>query len=85
MGSKEKLISRFKRQPKDFTYSEMVRLFSILGFTKNNKGATSGSRVEFVRDKEEISYTLHRPHPGNTIKGYVMKQVLQFLKDNELI
>ncbi len=31
MGSKEKLIERFKRQPKDFTYDEVVRLFSIFG------------------------------------------------------
>lgn len=33
MGSKEKLIERFKRQPKDFTYDEVVRLFSIFGYS----------------------------------------------------
>lgn len=30
MGTKEKLIDRFKRQPKDFTFDEMVKL--LIGF-----------------------------------------------------
>lgn len=50
MGSKEKLIERFKRLPKDFTYDEVVRLFNVFGYTECNKGATSGSRVEFISD-----------------------------------
>lgn len=31
MGTKEKLIERFKRQPIDFTFDEMERLLSFLG------------------------------------------------------
>ena len=30
MGTKEKLVERFKRQPKDFTFNELTRLFQIL-------------------------------------------------------
>lgn len=45
MGTKEKLIERFKSQPKDFNWDELVRLFSIFGYKIDNKGKTSGSRV----------------------------------------
>lgn len=48
MGTKEKLIERFKRQPNDFTFDELERI--------------------------------HKPHPGNILKGYAMKQVLEELK-----
>lgn len=80
MGTKEKLIERFKSQPKDFTWSEYARLFNVLGFELNNKGKTSGSRVMFI--KREMSYTAHKPHPERFIKGYVMKQTLEFLTKN---
>ena len=55
MGTKEKLIERFKSQPKDFNWDELVRLFSIFGYKIDNKGKTSGSRVIFA--KGESSYT----------------------------
>ena len=83
MGTKEKLIQRFVSQPKDFTWDELVRLFGIFGYEISNKGKTSGSRVIFV--KGESSYTAHNPHPDSIIKSYVIKQVLEFLKNNELI
>ena len=69
MGTKEKLIERFKSQPKDFNWDELVRLFSIFGYKIDNKGKTSGSRVI----------------PGSIVKGYVMKQVFEFLTKNKLI
>lgn len=81
MGTKEKLIARFKSNPKDFTWDEFVRLFSILGYEIDNKGKTSGSRTIFF--KGEISYTAHKPHPENIVKTYVIKQALSFLIKNE--
>lgn len=83
MGTKEKLIERFKKQPNDFNWNELVRLFSVLGYQIDNKGKTSGSRVIFV--KRNSSYTAHKPHPGSIVKTYVMKQVFDFLTKNELI
>ena len=83
MGTKEKLIKRFQTLPKDFTWDEFVRLFGVLGFELGNKGKTSGSRVIFTKGK--LSYIAHKPHPERYIKSYVMKQVLQFLTDNELL
>lgn len=83
MGTKEKLIARFKSQPSDFTWAELVRLFSVFGYELGNKGRTSGSRVIF--SKGDSSYVAHKPHPDRAIKGYVMKQVLDFLTKNHLI
>ena len=83
MGTKEKLVERFKKQPKDFTWDELTRLFGIYGFTVSNKGKTSGSRIIFANG--ENSYIAHKPHPGSIVKGYVTKQVLTFLKELDLL
>lgn len=85
MGTKEKLIERFLTLPKDFTYEEVKRLFSIFGYVESNKGNTSGSRVEFVSTDEQSSYIMHKPHPSNIIKGYVIKQMHSFIQDQKLI
>lgn len=85
MGTKDKLIKRFKNQPNDFTFDELTRLFTILGFNVNQKGKTSGSRIEFINTEKELTFGAHKPHPEKTIKNYVMKQVLDFLTINELI
>ena len=83
MGSKEKLIERFKSIPMDFTWDELLRLFHILGFELKNKGKTSGSRDMFV--KGSLKRIIHKPHPQKFIKEYIMKETLQFLENNNLI
>lgn len=84
MGAKEKLRERFLKMPSDFTFDEMQRLLEGYGYIKSNKGRTSGSRIIFKNgDKRPIM--LHKPHPGNIIKGYAMKQVLEDLKEAGLI
>ena len=78
MGTREKLIERFRRLPSDFTFDEMEKLLSCFGYMKSNKGKTSGSRVVF-KNGDGRPIMLHRPHPGNIVKKYAMKQVLDFL------
>jgi len=83
MSTKEKLIKRFMRQPTDFTWDELVRLFGIFGFTLDNKGKSSGSCTSFIKDGEV--HTLHKPHPSNNLKRYAMKKVLDFLVEKGFI
>ena len=84
MGTKEKLRDRFLKMPSDFTFEEMQRLLEGYGYEKSNKGRTSGSRIIFKNgDKHPIM--LHKPHPGNIVKGYAMKQVYEELKEAGLI
>lgn len=79
MSTKEKLLSQFLKQPKDFTSHELSRLLSGFGYVEENKGKTSGSRVMFFHQEKEHSIMIHKPHPGNIIKSYVMKDILQEL------
>ena len=83
MGTKDKLINRFKTIPNNFTWDEYCRLFTTLGFILKNKGKTSGSRVIFV--KGNLKQLAHKPHPERFMKEYVLKQTLKFLTDNNLI
>jgi len=83
MSTKDKLIERFKRQPNDFTWQELVRLFGKYGFSVNNKGKTSGSRAMF--ENGEKRYFVHKPHPANCINKCSMKQILEYLVNNEFI
>ena len=83
MSTKDKLIERFENLPKDFTWQELVRLFGIFGYTVNNQGKTSGSRVMF--ETEDDMYIVHRPHPANIIKEYAMKQILEYFIEKKLI
>lgn len=80
MGTKEKLRDRFLTLPKDFTFDEIEKLLSGYGYLKDNKGKTSGSRVIF-KNGEKRPIMLHKPHPGNIVKLYALRQVLDDLKD----
>lgn len=80
MGTKEKLRERFQKMPSDFTFDEMQRLLEGYGYEKSNKGRTSGSRLIF-KNGNKRPIMLHKPHPGNIVKEYAMKQVLEDLKE----
>lgn len=84
MGTKEKLIQRFISLPRDFTYSEVVRLFAIFGFSEFSKGNTSGSRVQFYRS-DGRSYIMHKPHPSAIIKPAALKCLYNYIKQEKLI
>ena len=84
MGTKVKLRDRFLKMPSDFTFDEMQRLLEGYGYEKSNKGKTSGSRLIF-KNGTKRPIMLHRPHPGNIVKEYAMKQVLEDLKEAGLI
>lgn len=85
MGSKEKLIERFKKLPKDFTFEETLSLLGYFGYTKRNKGATSGSRIRFKNEETGQYIDIHRPHAGSIMKAWMMKAIYQHLKNNGLI
>lgn len=76
MGTKEKLIERFRSLPTDFTFDEMEMLLLNLFII----GKTSRTRVIF-RNQLGRPIMIHKSHPGNIIKGYAMKQVYNDLKE----
>lgn len=84
MGTKEKLIDRLKSLPADFTFDEAARLLHLLGYEKENKGKTSGSRVMFI-DEQKRKILLHKPHPGNILKRYALENIVEKLIRNKNI
>ena len=82
MSKEEKMIERLKACPSDYTYSEAKALANRFGYVEKNKGSTSGSRVLFYREKDEKKIMLHKPHPGDIMKGYAVKQLLDKFKEN---
>jgi len=81
----EKLVERFRRLPKDFSWDEMARLLGAMGYAEEKPtGKTGGSRRKFVHSSGHI-INLHKPHPGNTVKGYAMKDVLTALEEEGLL
>lgn len=58
----------------------MERLLGIFGYVRSNKGKTSGSRIVY-RNEGKRPIMIHKPHPGNILKGYAMKQVLDDLME----
>ena len=84
MGQKEKLIQRLKTKPKDFTFDEAETLLNYLDFIRSNKGKTSGSRVMFSNN-DHGSILLHKPHPQKELKTYQIKQLIEFLEQEDLI
>ena len=85
MGRKEKLVERFMKLPKDFTFEETVALLSWFGYSVHNKGATSGSRIRFKNDITGEYINIHRPHPGSIMKEWMMRAIYQHLKEKGLI
>ena len=84
MSQIEKLINRLLSKPKDFTYDELKQILNYLGFYEDNKGKTSGSKVLFASfDGRKI--LLHKPHSGNIIKEYKLKDIILQLVDWGLI
>lgn len=77
MSTLNKLIERFRKKPKDFSYDELRRLLGFLGYIEK-QGA--GSRVIFINEKSNHKIKIHKPHPGNILKRYQMDLIENELK-----
>lgn len=82
MSTKDKLIERFKKLPKDFTFDELTSVMTHLGFKITNKGATSGSRIGFI--KGTLLIKMHKPHPQNIVGYKTLKEIQAFLNKEKL-
>jgi predicted RNA binding protein YcfA (HicA-like mRNA interferase family) len=84
MSKTEKLLQRLLSVPKDFTWEELIKLLSLFGFEEVKKGKTGGSRRKFADEKKNV-IALHKPHPGNIVKEYAIKQIITQLKEKGYI
>ena len=81
----DKLIERLLSIPKDMEYSELVKILNHFGYYETTKGKTSGSRVMFIHELAKNPIRLHKPHPKPILKEYVIKQVIEELRNEKFI
>ncbi|MDR1292092.1 MAG: type II toxin-antitoxin system HicA family toxin [Clostridiales Family XIII bacterium] len=85
MGKRiEKLIERLKSRPKTFKYSDAKRVLEHFGYQEDTGGKTSGSYVQFVHS-EHAPISLHKPHPGNELKAYLVRYIAEQLEAEGLM
>jgi predicted RNA binding protein YcfA (HicA-like mRNA interferase family) len=82
VSKNEKLLAKLLNEQTLFTWPELVTLLRRLGYTQI-EGA--GSRVKFDIGNPSAMITLHRPHPGNELKHYIRRQIIEHLRSGELI
>ncbi len=69
---------------RDFTWKELTGLLKHLGYQEWKKSKTGGSRRRFVHETTP-SVNLHKPHPDNIVKGYVIRELIEFLEHEGLL
>lgn len=84
MSRNEKLLNRLLLVPRDFTWDELTRILSYYGYREIKGGKTGGSRRKFTNAKKMI-ISLHKPHPSNIIKEYIIREIITHLKVNKHI
>lgn len=82
MSKNEKLLAKLLNEQRVFTWPELTTLMRQLGY-RQIEGA--GSRVRFHTDDPSAKITLHKPHPGNELRLYIRRQIIEQLKSGELI
>ncbi len=82
MSSQKKLINRLKSRPKDLKWKELVTMCQSLGFQEIQG---NGSRVKFFHEGLDFVICIHRPHPSNIVKEYMVKQIVNVFEERGLI
>ncbi|MFT7003725.1 MAG: putative RNA binding protein YcfA (HicA-like mRNA interferase family) [Sulfurimonas sp.] len=80
MSKKDKLLKKFLHTPikKDLTFSELEALLLTLGYSKLEG---SGSAVKFFNKEKNSLINLHKPHPNDILKVYLVKQIQEKLRE----
>lgn len=81
MTKSAKLISRLRTIPADFTWDELVTVLSSLGF--HDISDKPGSYRTFASGDGKKLF-LHKPHPQNIVKRYVLREIVIRLNEWEI-
>lgn len=79
--TKEKLLS--KQQAPDVTWKELKSFLERLGYTMlKSKG---GSSRKFYHKEKDALFCCHQPHPSPCVDKGCIADIVEHLKDNDLI
>jgi len=84
MSRAEKLLARLKNRPSDLSWDELSRALASLGYEEVRRGKTGGSRRRFIHPTAP-SIFLHKPHPGNIVKLYAVREIASLLEEEGLL
>ena len=84
MSSIEKLRKEIKCRPNTFDWHDVKRIIKDVGYVESKGGKTSGSRVRFTHTTA-APIVLHKPHPGNEMKSYAIRLVVDMLEAEGLL
>lgn len=82
MSKLEKLLEKMRNHKAIWTWNELCSLLIKLGYTQEQG---DGSRVKFDNGNATDLINLHKPHPGNEVKAYAIRQVREKLKNGGLL
>lgn len=85
MSKLKKTIEKLLNLSGSFTYDELIYLLGQFGYVERKKGKTSGSRRTYINQETKHIIKLHKPHPGNELKRYAKKFIIEELeKENHI-
>jgi len=82
MSRLEKLLKKLNNHYATWTWDDLSSLLKLLGYVKTEG---SGSRVKFDNGNPLDMINLHKPHPGNEVKAYVIRQVREKIQHGDLL
>jgi len=84
MTSIDKLKKTLKSRPKTYDWYDLKRVLESVGFSENTGGKTSGSLVKFTHPTI-APVVVHKPHPENQLKHYMVNQIADKLESEGLL
>ena len=86
MSQIDKIIQKIQKKPtpKNFSWDELLKLLNHFQFQPITKGKTGGSRRKFINE-DKVIISLHEPHPQKELKKYQIDQILEILKNEDLL
>lgn len=82
MSKLEKLLEKMHNHKSIWTWNELCSLLKKLDYTQEEG---DGSRVKFDNGNPLDLINLHKPHPGNEVKAYAIRQVREKLKNGGML
>jgi hypothetical protein len=85
MTKHEKLKEKLLRTPRNFTFDEMVTFLMAYGYSEEERRRSAGSSVIFYNKEINDKIMFHKPHPGKELKRYILKMIIDKLKNNKML
>lgn len=88
MSRKKKLRDKLFNNPKNMTPKEVDTLMGLFGFSKSNRGKSTGSGVCYYDPTGNYNkFFMHYPHSpngGKTVDTGAIKSLIDFFEENGL-